>query len=249
MPDARSNRQRSVIPTTSMVASATRYPGKAARIYQPHQDWQTECYRHYGICGEARFAAKFFGHAVSRAVAAQPPHIVDGQAGRRPTPVRPPTPWPTCSTARDGQTQMLDSHRHPPHHRRRVLPGRPPGRRRWTPGRSSPSGDGGRRRPPGRSTTATACPPSNSPRTTWSSGSGCRTRRKRIEADSPFRALLPILSEIEWLTRHVFAQITTRLAGRGILFMPQGMSFPPPPDQYADGTAPASRPTTPTPSC
>ena len=52
---------------------------------------------------------------------------------------------------------------------------------------------------------------------------------KQIEADSPFRSLLPILSEIEWLTRHVFAQITSRLAGAGILMMPQSMTFPPPP--------------------
>ena len=54
---------------------------------------------------------------------------------------------------------------------------------------------------------------------------------RQIEADSPFRAMLPILSEIEWLTRHVFAQITSRLAGSGILMMPQSMTFPPPPAQ------------------
>src|SRR5215468_1552851 len=56
-----------VIPPTALVASVTRYSGKVARIYQPQQDWQTECYRQYTICGEARFAAKFFGNAVSRA--------------------------------------------------------------------------------------------------------------------------------------------------------------------------------------
>jgi hypothetical protein len=41
---------------------------------------------------------------------------------------------------------------------------------------------------------------------------------------------LPVLGEIEWLTRHVFAQISSRLASAGILFLPQGMTFPPPPD-------------------
>src|SRR6478752_8512526 len=66
MPRRRS--EQVVIPTTALVASATRYPGKAARIYRPTQDWQSECYRHYGICGEARYAARFFGNAVSRAV-------------------------------------------------------------------------------------------------------------------------------------------------------------------------------------
>ena len=33
--------------STALVASATRYPGKMARIYRPRQDWQAECYRHY----------------------------------------------------------------------------------------------------------------------------------------------------------------------------------------------------------
>lgn len=50
--------------------------------------------------------------------------------------------------------------------------------------------------------------------------------RKRIEADSPVRALLPILTEIEYLTRHIFAQVQSRLAGAGILSLPQGMTFP-----------------------
>jgi len=63
---------------------------------------------------------------------------------------------------------------------------------------------------------------------------------KHIEADSPFRSLLPILAEIEWLTRHVFAQITSRLAGAGILLMPQGMSFPPAPGQDGKEQQPAN---------
>ena len=50
--------------------------------------------------------------------------------------------------------------------------------------------------------------------------------RRRIEADSPVRALLPILTEIEYLTRHIFAQVQSRLAGAGILSLPQGMTFP-----------------------
>ena len=57
------------VPTTkSLVASSTRYPGKGVRIYTQRQDWQRECYRHYAICGEARYGARFFGHALSRAV-------------------------------------------------------------------------------------------------------------------------------------------------------------------------------------
>ena len=61
--------ESAAIPTTAMVASAVRFHKNSARIYQPlDRDWQRECYRHYAICGEARFAARFFGQALSRLV-------------------------------------------------------------------------------------------------------------------------------------------------------------------------------------
>lgn len=49
--------------------------------------------------------------------------------------------------------------------------------------------------------------------------------RKPSMADSPSRAVLPILSEIAGLTKHVFAQIDSRLAGAGILFIPDDIDF------------------------
>lgn len=50
-------------------------------------------------------------------------------------------------------------------------------------------------------------------------------------ADSPTRAAIPILLELERLTRYVFSQIDSRLAGAGILPIPAGLRFP-----RADGT-------------
>lgn len=50
-------------------------------------------------------------------------------------------------------------------------------------------------------------------------------RRIRF-ADSPTRAALPILREIERLTQFVFSQIDSRLAGAGILPMPNNLEFP-----------------------
>jgi hypothetical protein len=44
-------------------------------------------------------------------------------------------------------------------------------------------------------------------------------------ATSPSRAALPILSEIERLTMHVAAQVDSRLASAGILFLPNQMAF------------------------
>jgi len=215
-----------VIPSTALVASATRYPGKAARIYQPRQDWQQECYRHYQICGEARFAAKFFGNAVSRAVLS----AAELQEG---TP-RVQTTGPAYDllvdlfNGKDGQTQMLESlgiHL--------TIAGEC-----YLVGRNVDGVDVWE---------VVSCMEMKVTGTNWQIDYGPGTPPvdlteedvviriwlpapgRRIDADSPFKALLPILSEIEWLTRHVFAQITSRLAGAGILMLPQGMTFPPPP--------------------
>jgi hypothetical protein len=54
--------------------------------------------------------------------------------------------------------------------------------------------------------------------------------------DSPSRAVLPILSEIDGLTKHVAASIDSRLAGAGILLLPDGISFASTPTENEDGT-------------
>src|SRR5690349_11230975 len=64
---ARPRKPTPVIPSKSMVAAATRFAATRTREHRPTMSWQQECYRHYSICGEARFAAQFFGHALSRA--------------------------------------------------------------------------------------------------------------------------------------------------------------------------------------
>lgn len=52
-----------------------------------------------------------------------------------------------------------------------------------------------------------------------------------LMADSPVRAVLATLAEIERITWHIQAQLMSRLAGSGLLLLPQGMTFPsPPPD-------------------
>ena len=49
--------------------------------------------------------------------------------------------------------------------------------------------------------------------------------RANSKPDAPTRAVLPILAEIDGLTKHVAAQIDSRLAGAGILLLPSGISF------------------------
>jgi hypothetical protein len=50
--------------------------------------------------------------------------------------------------------------------------------------------------------------------------------RKHWEADSPGRGLLPVLHELERLTARVLRQIESRLAGSGVLFVPDSITFP-----------------------
>ena len=213
------------VPATSLVASSTRYPGKGIRIYNPRQDWQRECYRHYAICGEARYAARFFGNALSRAVLS----TEDGQGN-------PLDSGPAYDALADlfdgpdGQTQMLDAigtHL--------TIAGEC-----YLIGRTTIAGDHWEILSVlevevngdtwsinyGNGTTPIELTADDVVIRIWTPNPG-----KHVEADSPFRSLLPILGEIEWLTRHVFAQISSRLAGAGILLMPQGMSFPKPPAQ------------------
>lgn len=45
------------------------------------------------------------------------------------------------------------------------------------------------------------------------------------KSDSPSRAVLPILSELENLTKYVASQLSSRLAGAGIFVVPNDMSF------------------------
>lgn len=50
--------------------------------------------------------------------------------------------------------------------------------------------------------------------------------RRNLWADSPTRAALPMLWEIERLTRYVFAQIDSRLVSAGLMPIPKEVSFP-----------------------
>lgn len=61
----------------------------------------------------------------------------------------------------------------------------------------------------------------------------------RREAWSPFRSMLPTLREIEWLTRHIFTQVRSRLLSAGVWFLPDNLTFPPPPPNSVDGGAEA----------
>lgn len=228
-----------VIPSNSLVASAVRYPGSVPRIHNHlNQSWQKECYRHYAICGEARAAARFFGRALSRCILRV---AREGQDGVREVVTDGKTHelLTDLFNGKDGQAQMLESIGiHLTIAGECYLIGRTV---------TADDGDGGTYEQ-GEVWEVVSVLEVKVNGSQWaiSYGDGYAdiplkdddvviriwqpNPAKRIEADSPFRSLLPILSEIEWLTRHVFAQLSSRLAGAGILFLPQGMTFPAPPE-------------------
>lgn len=52
--------------------------------------------------------------------------------------------------------------------------------------------------------------------------------RKPNEANAPSRAVLPILAEMDALTKRIFAEIDSRLAGAGIMWVPSEFTLPAP---------------------
>lgn len=57
----------------------------------------------------------------------------------------------------------------------------------------------------------------------------------RDEAWSPFRALESTLDEIEYFTKHIFAQVESRLMSAGVWFLPNNLTFPDPPPDAVEG--------------
>lgn len=55
--------------------------------------------------------------------------------------------------------------------------------------------------------------------------------RRHDAADSTVRAILPVLRELEQCTKRVFAELDSRLAGAGILLLPDNIDFPKPPQE------------------
>src|SRR6478735_10015972 len=63
---ARGNRQPSP-PTNALVASSQHYRGnQAPKVYGTDKPWQERCYTHYAKNGVARYAARYYGNALSK---------------------------------------------------------------------------------------------------------------------------------------------------------------------------------------
>lgn len=58
---------------------------------------------------------------------------------------------------------------------------------------------------------------------------------KRREAWSPMRSMETTLREIEFLTSHIFTQVRSRLMSAGVWFLPNNLTFAPPPVEAVEG--------------
>lgn len=62
--------------------------------------------------------------------------------------------------------------------------------------------------------------------------------RRHDAADSTVRAILPVLREMEQCTKRVFAELDSRLAGAGLLLLPDNITFPRPPQENPNDPVP-----------
>jgi hypothetical protein len=227
-------RQRVLTPAApilgrALIASAARYKGNEAPTtwHADSKKWQADAYRQYRICGEARFSAQFFGHALAKTnlyVSSNPnstERLTDGLAVER---------MDELFNGAGGQSALLSAagvHL--------TIAGE-----FYIIGRRGPKNEDLWEV---RSVMEITCTGRGKDAIWQINGSGTQQRitltaedtvirvwipdpQDSICADSPFRSLLPILEEIEWLTKYVFAQASARVSGAGLLIMPEEMDMP-----------------------
>lgn len=215
---------------TGLQSSAVRIDMRRKPSAPIQTDWQEEAWRHYDLCGELAYSAHWMGNSLSRATI-YVADVVDGQPAG-------PTEDPRAKAAADG---LLGG----PAHAAQILASL--GVHLTIPGDvyvigESPE-DGG---PDKWLTASTTELKYSNKKWTLDQGEGKRALdmertvlirvwqshpRKRWEAYSPTKSVLPVLSELEQLSQRVAADLDSRLAGAGILAIAKGITLPPLPDE------------------
>lgn len=221
----------------SLVAAASQIPldGSSWKNFRfGDQKWQEEAWRHYDICGELRYVANWIGNAVSRCRL----YVAEvDDAGRPGDEVEDPEIVAIVETMFGGPAGRAEAQRALGIHL--TVPGeayivaeaaekadsdvwyvasttevRKQAGKIFV-DRSNTYGGGKHELQEGKDLLIRVWTP--------------HPRRHDL-ADTAVRAVLPILREIEQLTKHVFAQIDSRLAGAGLLLLPEEVEFPADPD-------------------
>lgn len=199
------------------------------------QAWQAEGWEFYNECGELRFAANWFGNSLSRAILYPADVAEDGKPSDKPTEHPgalsaafdllggPTTQSQILSQVGVHLTVVGDSY---------VIGetpvdelGEPIGDDDWyvaSTDELSYSAGGGWQIDRGNGK-RTLDPDRTVIIRIWTSHP-----RKRWEADSPVRAILPVLRELRSLVQVAARQMDSTLAGAGLLILPNNVTFPPP---------------------
>lgn len=212
---------------TGLISSAVRIDMKRKPSAAIQQDWQEEAWRHFDLCGELAYSANWMGNSLSRATI----YVADVDEKGQPAG---PTEDARAVAAADG---LLGG----PAHAAQVLASL--GVHLTIPGDVYVVGEtpatGG---PDQWFTASTTELKYANKRWTLDQGEGKRSLdlertvlirvwqshpRKRWEAYSPTRSVLPVLAELEQLSQRVAADLDSRLAGAGILAIASGISLPP----------------------
>jgi len=232
----------------SLAASAAVY--RPRRKMNPQTDrysiakqWQVDVYRHLNICGEARYAATLFAAMAARAeIGVSEPQALSRKAVWVASGPEVEAFAELCPTVRERRKLITDYMTH------FISAGEC-----YLIARDRVDTD-----PPGLGTIWEIVAVTEIRRTgeTWSvrheNGNYLDLTKddpvirlwnpdpeNRLEAWSPFRSMLPTLVEIEWLTKHIFTQVRSRLMSAGVWFLPDNLTFPPPPPDAVDGGAEA----------
>jgi hypothetical protein len=197
--------------------------------------WQWEAWRHYDICGEMRFVVNWIGNAVSRCRMYAAQVAPDGTIGDEVTDQRIKTIAETMfgTPAAKAQAQRLlginmmvagdvfivaEGYQNADDDKWYVCSSSEVYRRGddIMVRRSITHGGGQYKLDPQKDLLIRAWNPHP---------------RRYDAADSTVRAILPVLRELEQCTKRVFAELDSRLAGAGILLLPDNIDFPRPPQE------------------
>jgi hypothetical protein len=217
--------------STGLISSAARIDLRKKPAAAIQQDWQEEAWRHFDLCGELSYSALWQGNSMSRATL----YVADVANG---VPMG-PTSDARALAAADG---LLGG----PAHAAQILSSI--GVHLTVPGDLYVIGETPATGGPDEWTTASTTELKHSRSKGWTldQGEGARTLdvdrtilirlwqshpRKRWEAYSPTRSVLPVLAELEQLSQRVAADLDSRLAGAGILAVAKGATFPPVPEE------------------
>jgi hypothetical protein len=235
----RQRRTAALEAVTAVVSSAARLSSRLPRVWQPARSWQDSAWRFYDEVGEFRYASNWVGQVLSRAELHAAEKTRDGLRKVKSGPAA--NAMNALFEGSQGQPAMLAAlglHL--------TVAGEC-----YLVGRSTDLGD---------LWEVLSVQEVKTDGTTWwvETGDGPRVKlssddvviriwrphpRRHLESDSPARASLLVLGEIVALTRHVNAQVTSRLAGAGILVLPQSITFPAVPEaaELPDGATTADQ--------